>query len=214
MVSSAGRQLESFMHLKEGGVEAKKGRRRGDALEAAILDAAWAELLEAGYSGFTVEAVARRAGTSRPVLARRWPHRADLAVAALAHYSRINPIEVPDLGNVRAELIFALQTLAERGASTVIKVVLSMNDYFTETHSSLADLRARLIGENKFEQLLRRGVARGELDQSRLTPRISSLPLDLLRHEVLMTRKPVSNELIVEIIDTIFLPLAAVRAAD
>jgi AcrR family transcriptional regulator len=195
-------------------MEAKKGRRRGNALETAILDAAWAELLEAGYSDFTVEAVARRAGTSRPVLARRWPHRADLAVAALAHYNRANPIEVPDLGNVRAELILVLQKLSERGASTVIKVVLTMNDYFTETNSSIADLRARLVGENKFEQVVRRGVARGELDQNRLTSRIASLPLDLLRHEVIMTRKPVSNELIVEIIDTIFLPLAAAKAAD
>jgi AcrR family transcriptional regulator len=195
-------------------VETKKGRRRGDALETAILDAAWEELLEAGYSSFTVEAVAKRAGTSRPVLARRWPGRADLAVAALAHYNQTRPVEMPDLGNVRSELILVLQRLSERGASTVIKVVLSMNDYFTETNSSLADLRARLVGENKFEQVLRRGVARGELDQSRLTPRISSLPLDLLRHEVIMTSKPVSKELIVEIVDTIFLPLAAARAAD
>jgi AcrR family transcriptional regulator len=202
------------MHLKEDGVEAKKGRRRGDALETAILDAAWEELLETGYSSFTVEAVAKRAGTSRPVLARRWPSRADLAVAALAHYNSTHRVEVPDLGNVRAELIFVLQKLSERGSSTVIKVVLTMNDYFAETNSSIADLRARLVGENKFEQVLRRGVARGELDQSRLTSRISSLPLDLLRHEVIMTRKPVSKELIVEIVDTIFLPLAAARTAD
>ena len=192
----------------------KKGRRRGNALETAILDAAWAELLQAGYSSFTVEAVAKRAGTSRPVLARRWPSRADLAVAALAHYNRINSIEVPDLGNVRAELIFVLQKLSERGAGTLMNVVLTLNDYFAETNSSIADLRARLVGENKFEQVIQRGVARGELDQSRLTSRISSLPLDLLRHEVIMTRKPVSKEVIVEIIDSIFLPLAAVRAAD
>ncbi|KJC53104.1 TetR/AcrR family transcriptional regulator [Bradyrhizobium sp. LTSP857] len=195
-------------------METKKGRRRGDALETAILGAAWAELLEVGYSSFTVEAVAKRAGTSRPVLARRWPSRADLAVAALAHYNRANPVEMPDLGNVRAELIFVLQKLSERGASTVINVVLTMNDYFAETNSSMADLRGRLVGENKFEQVLRRGVARGELDQSRLTSRVASLPLDLLRHEVIMTRKPISKELIVEIVDTIFLPLAATRAAD
>ena len=194
-------------------MEAKKGRRRGDALETAILDAAWAELLESGYSSFTVEAVAKRAGTSRPVLTRRWPSRSDLAVAALAHYNRTNPVEMPDLGNVRAELIHVLQKLSERGAGTVIQVVLTMNDYFAETNSSIADLRARLVGENKFEQVLRRGVARGELDQRKLTSRISSLPLDLLRHELIMTRRPISKELIVEIVDTIFLPLAATRAA-
>ncbi|MFA6153673.1 TetR/AcrR family transcriptional regulator [Mesorhizobium sp.] len=191
----------------------KRSRRRGEALHAAILDAAWTELLEGGYSDFTVEAVAKRAGTSRPVLARRWPRRADLAVAALVHYNKTNPIEFPELGSVREELIFALQKLSERGTRTVMKVVLTMNDYFIETNSNMADLRAVLVGENKFEEVLRRGVARGELDEGRLTSRISSLPLDLLRHEVLMTRKPISNELIVEIVDTIFLPLASARDA-
>jgi AcrR family transcriptional regulator len=184
------------------------GRRRGDALEEAILDAAWAELLEHGYAGFTMEGVAKRAGTSRPVLARRWERRTDLAVAAIGHYNKANPIEVPDLGNVRAELIILFQKLSDRGTRTMTKVLFTMSDYFIETNSSMADLRERVAGKSKFQEVLKRGVARGELDQSKMTPRISSLPLDLFRHEVIMTRKPVSNALIVEIIDTIFLPLA------
>jgi len=57
-------------------------RRYGAALEEALLDAAWDELGEIGYAGFTVDAVARRAGTSRPVLYRRWPSRARLVLAA------------------------------------------------------------------------------------------------------------------------------------
>jgi AcrR family transcriptional regulator len=183
------------------------GRRRGDALEEAILDAAWAELLAHGYAGFTMEGVAKRAGTSRPVLARRWERRTDLAVAAIGHYNKTNPIEVPDLGNVRAELIILFQKLSDRGTRTMTKVLFTMSDYFIETNSSMADLRKRVAGESKFQEVLKRGVARGELDQSKMTPRISSLPLDLFRHEVIMTRKPVSNALIVEIIDTIFLPL-------
>jgi AcrR family transcriptional regulator len=194
-------------------VGAKRGgRRRGGALEEAILDAAWAELLDHGYPSFTMEAVAKRAGTSRTVLARRWESRSDLAVAAIRNYNKNNPIEVPDLGSVRAELILLLQKLSDRGTRTMIKVVLTMNDYFTETNSSIADLRDRLVDKSKFVEVLKRGIARGELDQRRMTPRISSLPLDLLRHEVIMTQKPVSSALIVQIIDTIFLPLAAARA--
>jgi len=57
-------------------------RRRGSALDDALLDAAWAELQEAGYAGLTMEGVAQRAGTSRPVLARRWPNRPQLVIAA------------------------------------------------------------------------------------------------------------------------------------
>jgi AcrR family transcriptional regulator len=190
------------------------GRRRGDKLEEAILDAAWAELLDHGYASFTMEGVATRAGTSRTVLARRWDKRSDLAVAAIKNYNTQNPIKVPDLGSVRAEMILLLKKLSERGTRTTLKVFLSMNDYFIETNSTLADLREKLIDENIFADVIARGIARGELDQRRMTPRILALPLALLRHEVIMTRKPVSNELIVEIVDTIFLPLAVARAAD
>jgi AcrR family transcriptional regulator len=58
-------------------------RRRGEALEDALLDAAWDELVEVGYGRFTIDGVAARAGTSRPVIYRRWPVRSDLAIAAV-----------------------------------------------------------------------------------------------------------------------------------
>jgi hypothetical protein len=161
-----------------------------------------------------MEGVATRAGTSRTVLARRWDKRSDLAVAAIKNYNTHNPVKVPDLGSVREEMILLLKKLSERGSRTTLKVFLSMNDYFIETNSTLADLREKLIDGNIFADVIARGIARGELDQRRMTPRILALPLDLLRHEVIMTRKPVSKELIVEIVDTIFLPLVATRAAD
>jgi AcrR family transcriptional regulator len=189
----------------------KGGRRRGGALEDAILDAAWKELLDHGYTRFTLEAVAKRARTSRPVLTRRWQNRADLAVAAIGNYNKNNPIEVPDLGNVRNELILLLQKLVDRGARTTTKVLLSMNDYFKETNSSIRDLQQKLVCKGEFQKVLERGFARGELDQTKMTPRISSLPLDLIRYEVIMTRKPVSSAVIADIIDKVFLPLTTTR---
>ncbi len=185
----------------------KAVRRRGRALDEAILGTAWAELLDHGYVNFTMEAVAKRAGTSRPVLSRRWPTRAELAVAAIGHYIQKNPVSVPDLGSVRDELVMLLQKFSERGASTITKVLFGMRDYFVETNSSLADLRSKLEGRRTIEEVLQRGVRRGEIDPGKLTKRIASLPLDLVRHEVFMTHKPVSKAVIAEILDTIFLPL-------
>lgn len=189
----------------------RSGRRRGGALENAILEAAWAELLDHGYARFTLEAVAKRARTSRPVLMRRWQNRADLAVAAIRDYNENNPIEVPDLGNVRAELILLLQKLVERGARTMTKVLLTMKDYFKETNSNIKDLQQKLGCKGEFQKVLERGFARGELDQTKMTPRISSLPLDLVRYEVIMTQKPVSSAVIADIIDKVFLPLTSNR---
>ncbi|MGK2285082.1 TetR/AcrR family transcriptional regulator [Pedomonas sp. V897] len=189
----------------------KGARRRGSVLVEAILDAAWAELIDKGYTSFTLEAVARRAGTSRPVLSRRWPTGADLAVAAIGHYIARHPVTVPDLGSVRAELLLLLRQVSDRGAITITRVLFSMRDYFLETHSSLADLRGELRkrtgGNRGIEDILERGVRRGEIDPARLTPRIATLPLDLVNHEALMTHKPVPEAVIAEIIDSIFLPL-------
>jgi hypothetical protein len=47
-------------------------RRRGPELEAAILDAAWEQLLAEGYEHFTIDTVTARARTGKPVLYRRW----------------------------------------------------------------------------------------------------------------------------------------------
>jgi len=50
-------------------------------------------------------------------------------------------------------------------------------------------------------------VERGEVDPARLTPRIASLPFDLVRHELLMTLRAVALETIHGIVDEIVLPL-------
>jgi AcrR family transcriptional regulator len=190
----------------------KAVRRRGRTLDDAILGAAWAELLDRGYADFTMDGVAKRAGTSRPVLSRRWQTRADLAVAAIGSYLQGNRISVPDLGSVRDELAMLLQKASEKGMRTVIRVLFSMRDYFVETDSSLDDLRNKLIGGSRpLDEVLQRGVRRGEIDPSKLTQRIASLPLDLLRHEVFMTHKPVTKAVIAEMLDSIFLPLVATK---
>jgi AcrR family transcriptional regulator len=190
----------------------KVERRRGKALEDAVLDAAWSELLDAGYARFTMETVAARAHTSRPVLYRRWPNRADLAIAAIRH---IHPVNIPNTGNVRGDLIALLQQFSKERALFAAFISLQMGEYFSETNSSLADLRASLLQGNhsQLDVVLARGVERGEIDRSKLTPRIVSLPVDLLRHEVLMTFKPVPTAVLAEVVDDIFLPLVRKQPA-
>jgi hypothetical protein len=86
-----------------------------------------------------------------------------------------------------------------------------MGEYFAETGRAPADLRAEFLSGRQqpfgIDEVLRRGVERGEIDPERLTPRIATVALDLLRHEMLMTLQPVSEEAIGEIVDDIFLPL-------
>jgi len=184
-----------------------KGRRRGAALEEAILDAAWAELVEHGYAGMVLDTVAKRAGTSRPVLHRRWPSRIKLATAALARYMVSNPIDVPDLGSVSAEIRLFLRGLADRARPDLIRLVYDMSGDLADAKSSMADVRAEFANNSLLRTILDRGVARGEVDPNRLSPRIFALPTDLTRHDLLMTLKPPSDEVIREIVEDVFLPL-------
>jgi AcrR family transcriptional regulator len=188
-------------------MDAMKGRRRGAALEDAILDAAWAELVEHGYADMTLDTVAKRAGTSRPVLHRRWPSRTKLAAAALARYLALNPIDVPDLGSVSAELSLFLRGLSDRARPDLVRLVFDMTGDLADVKSSLADLRAEFANDRLIRAILDRAIARGEVDPDRLTSRIVALPTDLTRHELLITFAPPSDDVIRQIVEDIFLPL-------
>ena len=197
--------------MATGKKKPKAVRRRGKALEDAVLDAAWCELLEGGYASFTMDAVATRAHTSRQVLYRRWPNRADLAMAAMQYVLNKHPVIVPNTGNVRDDLIALLRQVSEDRGLIAIAILsaLQMSNYFSETNSSPVDLRASLLqgDHSQFDTVLARGVGRGEIDASKLTPRLVSLLADLMRHEAMMTLKPVPDAVIAEFVDDIFLPL-------
>ena len=191
----------------------KIARRRGVRLEDAILDAAWAELVERGYPGLTLEGVAKRAGTSRPVLHRRWPSRTALATAALGRHIAQNPIVVPDLGGVRDEICLLLRRMSDRARPDMVRLVFDMQRDLADNHSNLAALRAHLraqiVEPDVMQTILGRAISRGEIAAARLTPRIVSLPTDLARHEILMTFESLSDEAIKEIVDQVFLPLVS-----
>jgi AcrR family transcriptional regulator len=190
--------------------EAAATRRRGAELEGAILDAAWAELREHGYDAMTLAGVAVRAGTSRPVLHRRWPSRALLAGAALARRLERSPVGVPDLGSVSAELRMALQKLADRARPDLVRL---MFDMARDDGADAAHVRRAIAHEGLIQAILARGVARGEIDPLRLTARAAALPIDLARHDLLMNPAGLTDAAIAEIVDDVFLPLVRRRPA-
>jgi AcrR family transcriptional regulator len=188
-------------------------RRHGEELERALLDAAWAELVENGYPTFTMDAVCARAGTSRPVLYRRWEDKHALVRAAVAHALARNIIAIPDTGTLRGDTI-ALMESADRDRMQLFAVMtVHLSGYYQETGTSPADLKEVLMsGRPRISRLvLDRAVARGEVAANRVTERIAVLPYVLLQQEFLLTLKPVPTAVIEEIVDTIYLPLLVSR---
>lgn len=185
-------------------------RRRGRELEEALLDAAWDELVEHGYAGFTMDGVAQRAGTSRPVLYRRWPDRHHLVRDAVLHASARNPLEAPDTGSLRGDMIGLLRRINATRVHMATIMSIQMAAYYQETGTSPADLRDIAKEEkrrNLLDDVYERAFARGEVDPAHVTDRMKSLPFDLLKQEFFMTFRPVADAVIEEIVDTLFLPL-------
>jgi AcrR family transcriptional regulator len=184
-------------------------RRRGAALENALLDAAWAELQSVGYAKLTMERVADRAETSRAVIYRRWPRRHELVIAALLHQQPTGTGRIPDTGSLREDVLTIMRRAARRisdiGPATVVGL---LNDLTADDSAdTIIDQLARGGGE-VIKQALAHAAARGEA-REHVPERVARLPLDLMRHELILTHRPPTSDTLEEIVDQIFLPLVA-----
>ncbi len=182
-------------------------RRRGAALESALLDAAWSELQSVGYAKLTMEGVADRAQTSRAVIYRRWSGRHELVIAAMRHQQPAGARRVPNTGSLREDVLTIMRRAARRiseiGPATVAGL---LSDLMTDDASeTIVDQLARGGGE-VMRQVLARAAARGEA-REHVPERVARLPLDLIRHELILNHRSPSNETLEEIVDQIFLPL-------
>lgn len=193
-----------------------KSRRRGAELEQAILDATWAELNEVGYTALTIEAVAKRAGTSKPVIYRRWSQRAALVVAAWAGRQPIDPM-VPDLGSLRADVLWLFTRIATRMDSMMSEAIAGVMAEAFKHPEVQALLRNRMDAApitKTMWTIVDNAVARGELKPLQLPPRVSRLPADLVRAEAILIGTPISDETLADLVDNVYLPLLKGLALD
>jgi AcrR family transcriptional regulator len=192
--------------------EPARRRRRGPQLEAALLDAAWEELAEVGYARLTMESVAARAKTGVAVLYRRWANKDELALAAIENYGRVHPVELPDTGTLRGDLIAVLTSFSKARAGFIaIAATSAFSGLLADTGLTPVQVREKLIGDqpSRRDAIYERAQERGEIDLDRVPPAVLSMPIDLVRHDLLMNLKPLKRARIEAIVDDLFLPLAA-----
>ncbi|GIJ34531.1 TetR/AcrR family transcriptional regulator [Micromonospora sediminimaris] len=189
-------------------------RRRGEELERAILQAAAEELARSGYAGMTMDRVAARAGTNKNAIYRRWPHRAALGVAAYRHLSDV-AMPNPDTGTLRGDALEMLRQANETWSSPHGAVLRSLLAAAADD-PALLDLMRERSGADTMDRawlaMLARAVARGEAPPTAVHPRVAAAPMMLLRAEYAMRGIPsVPDEVLIEIVDEVFLPLVRGR---
>lgn len=185
-------------------------RRHGEELEAAIRSATLSLLVDAGPGAVTMEAVAAAARTSKPVLYRRWPDGRALLRDTLLGTAKA-AIPHRDTGSYRGDMLAVLRGWAELfsgdGAAAMTAVVAAMAH-----DAELAEaFRGGVIGWRKEEMatLLARGIARGDVRPDVPVEIARELGQSVLWHRLLVTGDPITDELIVQIVDEVLVPFVA-----
>jgi AcrR family transcriptional regulator len=208
MVTEHRKQAQTGSLPREGETQVRV-RRRGTHLEEAILEAAWDELVAVGYAHLTIDGVAARARTSKAVLYRRWPSRPALLLAAMRHHAPILSGPVPDTGSLRGDVLALLLRMSERSAARGPEVMYGFVADFFRDDELFAYLQTEIspVGTDVMMTILQRAAERGEVQLDTIPPRVVTLPVDLMRHEFLVTRAVASQEAVLQIVDGMFLPL-------
>ncbi|VVJ21844.1 Transcriptional regulator [Amycolatopsis camponoti] len=126
-------------------------RQRDERIDQAVLAAVTTLLREVGYPGLTMEAIAQRAGTTKPAVRRRWKSQKHVVVAALAE-ERAGVVEV-DTGCTCCDLFGHLEALR-----------LGMADLADDPE--LRETFLAVVWEPRREacvESLKKGEARGEI---------------------------------------------------
>jgi AcrR family transcriptional regulator len=143
----------------------RHGRPRSRKAHRAILDAARELIAADGFADLRLERVAANAGVGKATIYRHWASKEALALEVLLELAAPF-LEIPDLGDTRAELRKAVDNairgLTKSAFGPVIRALLSqiainptLGDAFRDTV-----VKAR---RNEISRVVERGVDRGDL---------------------------------------------------
>lgn len=148
-------------------MQSRPGRPRDMAARRAILDAARALLAQGGIVAVTIEAIASRAGVSRPTVYRSWPNAHAVAMAALMEMSE-TPLPSAGRKSAIAVLRHQLRAVAEIFSTPLGRSVASMLAAAESETELSKSFRNHFIFERREEAraLLQQAIRNGEIRKS------------------------------------------------
>lgn len=185
-------------------------RRRGEVLREAVFEAALAEIAENGLRGASMDRIARRAGTGKSALYRRWANVRALALDVFITTMEENlPSPGTDTGSLRGDLLAALTTLAEHLDGDLGIVLRELIGEGAHDPALSAEFQTR-FGHDKEAELaamLSRAMGRGEIPVHPVDPVVMQVPAAMVVHQLVLTGRAPSADELEHIIDAIVLPL-------
>ena len=184
------------------------GRRRNEQSHRAILDSAIEILHEQGYRALTIEGIAARAGVGKQTIYRWWSSKAAIVLEALTADTQ-ERIPTPDTGSMRTDLEILLRgtlnELAQR-SGPIVRSLMAEAQFDTEfgrafREDFIAHRRAVML------EVLRRGQARGEIDEMSNLELIVDLIYGPMWYRLLNQHAPLDGQFIQQLLEWILVGL-------
>ena len=189
-------------------VSTHRGRPRSEVADRAIVAAALDVLIEVGAAGFSVEAVAARAGVGKSTIYRRFDGAHDLLAQALSTLNDDLP-PTPAGVPVREALISIVEGIRERSAEgrsdRCLPQVLSQAHLNPELFEIYYE-RVVLVRRERVRAVLRDAVTRGEVrDDVDLDLLVSlfTAPMSGLMMMTPLSRRRVDDSTAANIVDAV-----------
>ncbi len=161
--SGTGRSDDAPSAPALAGAGPRRGRPRDPGKDSAIREASLELLAEAGYTGLTMDRVARVARVSKASLYLRYPNKAALVADLLGQLASIVPA-APDLGNLPDDMRGFLRSLPGMGLDIGRALTAVVGEIATNPTLRTAweqGLAGALTG--RFRTIIARATMRGEL---------------------------------------------------
>jgi AcrR family transcriptional regulator len=185
------------------------GRPRDPDVDRRIAQAALDLFGQAGWAGFSMEAVARRAGVGKTAIYRRWSNKLEMVLEIVSDVAD-RSVPLPDTGSFADDLelltMIVSRALQHRIASQIIPDLMAeaaRNPQIAETLQKALGIHQTAVGD----KLVGQAVARGELPASADPQLAVDLILGPLYWRLVVTRNPISDDYLEKLIAAVTMAL-------
>jgi len=177
------------------------GRPRDESIDAQVVAAVLQLLRARGYRAVTIERIARKVGTARTTIYRRWPSKRRLV--AYAVLSEMGASPAADTGALREDLESAVQTLQRAFAGPLRQALPGLVTDMAQDPELAASIRQDVLAARRksMHEALERARTRQEIRDDLDTELLLDMLTGPFYYRALFGHAPITSAMTRDVVD-------------